>query len=306
MITRHGKRFDASQLGKSKTGLSEQELSVRIDLYRDAEDTVDHCPICQVEGPVFFAEIYGARYVSCSNCAHVWVRNPPNEDDRRAAQGILHSSIYEDDELYDKRVEMVARPKAIWVHDNVSCRDKTILDYGCGGGHFLYVMKELGWSIYGYEQDDGMREYAKSKLCRISLELPSSKQFNVCSLWGVIEHIPSPVSMIEFFNHCHTLVIAVPNVLSLSTMVQVVLEHHAQGHIVRHMDPLGHLHLFSMQSLSLLLSRFDYHITHRWFFGMDAFEMSKFVDGVDLERMQAIVDKAEVSDEIAVIATKRK
>lgn len=95
----------------------------------------------------------------------------------------------------------------------------SLLDIGCGTGHFASYVKKKGYKVYGIEQDDKARGIAQEQgiTCFSSLldaTLPSSS-FDLLTLWHVLEHIDSlPLHFKAFKNLLRKdgyLVIAVPN-----------------------------------------------------------------------------------------------
>jgi len=98
--------------------------------------------------------------------------------------------------------------------------EKSLLDFGCGTGHFLHHCRSHGWHVSGVEPNEDARKLAGMKgAIHIEETLAGVKdKFSVISAWHVIEHLPDPVgSLRELRSKLHDggrLVIAVPNYLS--------------------------------------------------------------------------------------------
>ena len=96
--------------------------------------------------------------------------------------------------------------------------DLTLLDYGCGTGEFLKKCKSKGWTIYGIEPSAKARkqssETAQTNIAA-SLEELTINNFNIITLWHVLEHIPDLNKTIEKLkdklSSSGTMFIAVPN-----------------------------------------------------------------------------------------------
>jgi len=99
-----------------------------------------------------------------------------------------------------------------------------ILDYGAGTGEFLASMKRRGYTVSGIEPDPVARQRALEKN-RIKLSDPNelealagNEQFDIITMWHVLEHIHDPKALIntlgERLSQNGTLIIAVPNYLS--------------------------------------------------------------------------------------------
>ena len=130
----------------------------------------------------------------------------------------------------------------------------TILDYGCGTGMFLSVIKNAGWDTYGMEPDGDARKIAIENGAnvfsdKIKLELIiKDKKLNVITLWHVLEHVTDMSETLAFFksklNQEGILIIAVPNYISYDA--KYYKEYWAAYDVPRH---LHHFELKSMKDL---------------------------------------------------------
>ncbi len=93
----------------------------------------------------------------------------------------------------------------------------SLLDIGAGTGEFLKVAENKGWDISGVEPNSKARSSAKTKGVSLleSMDAVAGKQFDVVTLWHVLEHLPDlekTVAKIEsLIKVGGTLIIAVPN-----------------------------------------------------------------------------------------------
>lgn len=94
---------------------------------------------------------------------------------------------------------------------------KTILDIGAGTGDFLLVCNKNNWKVFGVEPSKNARNIALNKKINLEENLTNfnNLQFDVITLWHVLEHIPN---LMEYINNLKkllktngVLVIAVPN-----------------------------------------------------------------------------------------------
>lgn len=120
------------------------------------------------------------------------------------------------DKVYQS-VKKYALQKKLKLINSFENSEKTILDIGAGTGDFLKVCKEGGWQVFGVEPNREARERAASKTIQLEKELDffEGQQFDVITLWHVLEHVvdlPSYIRMLEkLLKENGTLVIAVPN-----------------------------------------------------------------------------------------------
>jgi SAM-dependent methyltransferase len=99
-----------------------------------------------------------------------------------------------------------------------------ILDVGCGGGGYLYRLKQWGWNTYGVEPSETGAKQAQSlgltvKQGSLTDARFESEFFDVIRLSNVVEHLPNPKTV---FREIHRILkpdgivyITVPNTRSL-------------------------------------------------------------------------------------------
>ncbi len=132
-------------------------------------------------------------------------------------------------------------------------RTGTLLDVGTGTGDFILSAKEQGWDVRGIEPNHKAREKAKNKDLSVykSLEDLRYENFDVITLWHVLEHVPeldSTIKKIEsLLNPGGVLIIAVPNFRSFDAK-------YYKGFWAAY-DVPRHLWHFSRESMSQLFSK---------------------------------------------------
>ncbi|QAA82213.1 class I SAM-dependent methyltransferase [Aequorivita sp. H23M31] len=93
----------------------------------------------------------------------------------------------------------------------------SLLDVGAGTGEFLKVARSKGWKVQGMEPSSKAAILAKAKDLELKNSLSDFKgeQFDVVTLWHVLEHIPDLEETINKLSSLvklnGTLIIAVPN-----------------------------------------------------------------------------------------------
>ncbi|WP_245962522.1 class I SAM-dependent methyltransferase [Tenacibaculum lutimaris] len=163
--------------------------------------------------------------------------------------------------LFDKVYQLVKNhtlKKKLKLINSFKTEEKTILDVGAGTGDFLKVCKTGGWKITGIEPSDKAREYAESKNIVLyeNLNQVENNQFDVITLWHVLEHIPNLVEYIKQLKKLlkpnGVLIIAVPNHKSFDA------KHYKEFWAAY--DVPRHLWHFSKTAISKLFSLVDMNV----------------------------------------------
>lgn len=130
---------------------------------------------------------------------------------------------------------------------------RTLLDVGTGTGDFLLRAQKNGWEAIGVEPNFKARKRAQGKKLAVLDKLPSvaKGQFEVITLWHVLEHLPDLETQIEHMVSLLApggmLLVAVPNFKS----------HDAEyyGSFWAGYDTPRHLWHFSRKAISKLFYR---------------------------------------------------
>lgn len=135
-----------------------------------------------------------------------------------------------------------------------------VLDIGCGTGDFLKYGKDSGMLVQGIEPDESARNLCEQKGIVVSKSLHeiTDDEFNVITLWHVLEHVEDPNVYFEFFKEKlaanGTLLIAVPNFRSYDA--QYYKEYWAAWDVPRH---LWH---FSKKTMKRLGTEHGFDLMH--------------------------------------------
>lgn len=134
-------------------------------------------------------------------------------------------------------------------------RASEILDFGCGKGFFLYLLKKLNYeSLNGLETSVSRAKYAQEITgLNISTEYYScglimNKKYDCVSMIHVLEHIENPFNFLkgmvkDLLNEQGCIFIEVPNINSLASKIA--------GVTWAHFTPHFHVNHFTAQSFSL-------------------------------------------------------
>lgn len=328
-----GKQIDITFL-KSMESESFKEKVTKIkelkeELYKKKDlINVNLCPICHkmVNKNSIVFEVYGIKYIQCKYCLHSFVSEMPSEKtlNQFYSQSKNYHQIYTDKKTADFIINQIATPKAKWVINQFERvygrKPKSFLDVGAGGGHFVKACRKLGFKADGLEMSINGRKFCKE---HFGFELLNKdiikdwdmfKNYEIVTFWGVIEHTPYPLKILRaaskiILDKEGFVVSEVPRWNSFSTVVQKLFS----DSIVRHLNPMGHIHCFTDTSLSKAYEKSNLEIIATWYFGMDAYELitqvSRLIDkGESFERLKSCIselqkkiDMAKLSDEMVFI-----
>ena len=193
--------------------------------------TIQQCPSCQhkIWQPALTARDYlvtGEKFtiVKCENCGLLFTNPRPEDDDLpgyyESEEYISHSNQAQSltDRLYKVARYFTLRQKCRIIEKHHHHHDKTLLDVGCGTGHFLQHCQHKGWQISGMEPHPPAREKATRLTdtnIYANLNEIKSQQFSVITLWHVLEHVTDLRATVqrlyELLWEDGILVVAVPN-----------------------------------------------------------------------------------------------
>ena len=305
----------------------EYHKATRMSLFNSGElEEVIACPVCgsATADSQLRLNIYGGRYHQCSACGHCFLiaRPSPSALKDFYATDSHYSSTYVDKKSLETRVKQVAIPKAEWMIEQFKLvygrKPVSVLDIGAGGGHFVYAARQLGLEAQGIEVSQASREFCRESF-GFELETVDFSQdwgrfsdVDIITFWGFIEHVPDPLALLKSAYQAlggrETMVIAsAPRWDSFGTAVQTLFSNS----VVRHLDPLGHLHIFTDGSLATAFELSGFAPVAAWYFGMDAYELftqlalltDDKVTGVGgelISTLQGAIDRGRLSDSIVL------
>ena len=238
--------------------------------------SLESCPACGAGGHAPFVEIYGFRYDECRQCGHLFLQNPPAPEQiaQLYAGATEQTRVYVGEELFQRRVEQIARPKATFCAEHIA-PGGVWFDVGCGTGELLSVVRDLGWEPRGSEAEAAHVDFARAHgidlLHGYVNELPRELRgsVSVLSALNLLEHLPEPRSWLARFTAqlapgAHV-VVEVPRHPSLSSFSNLLHPDLA----CRHIYPPDHMHIFTEASLEHVLNAAGLEARAVWVFGQD-------------------------------------
>jgi len=121
------------------------------------------------------------------------------------------------DKLYQTVKSVMLKKKVKLINTLSKKSTKRLLDIGAGTGDFLLSAKKNNWEVEGIEPSDKAKKLATEKgiPLHVSVEDLKNKNFEVITMWHVLEHVPDVKKQLQ---EIHSLlsedgyvIIAVPN-----------------------------------------------------------------------------------------------
>jgi len=184
----------------------------------------------------------------CSSCGFVFTNGYPEEENIGRYYDSSDYISHEDNakglvnRIYVPAREIMLRRKKEIIRSITGLKRGSLLDIGCGTGHFAGMMFRSGWDVTGIEPGTKAREYGINLFgirvihpAEIS-DLPDGS-FDCITLWHVMEHFHDPSGyareirrLLKFGGTC---IFALPNCSSYDA--DFFREHWAAWDVPRHL-----------------------------------------------------------------------
>lgn len=336
MIIQMGKPLSAALLSRDLAWKQRVESSdsAATALLLQQGVRVTRCTVCDGEG-VERLVVRSVPYLECRDCRHLFIGLMPDNSLLEAlyetgdsVQDFVY--IAPDVALQTDRIAQIAQPKFEFVDTSLGNSPDTQrglwIDIGSGVGDLLQCARASGWQVLGIEADARQAVIAQDRgidtqvlLLDRTMDPPTAVgRASVISLINVVEHFPDPIATVGVLARAMQsgshLAIEVPRHPSIS----VLLNGAGIGPVYRHANPPEHLNIFSSRSMQLMMERLGFSIIAEWSFGSDALQVFTDVGAalehtsgflgqqseIAIEKLQAQVDAAGLSDTMLVVAKK--
>lgn len=181
-------------------------------------------------------------YYYCEFCGFLFSTHLDGYSDRA-----LNSAVYNDDYWTQMDPDDRSAIPLTFIQRFMVGRKMRILDYGCGRGHGVSVLRTQGYDAFGY---DIGADYLAQQCSNDWAELPD--RYDFIFSFEVIEHLTQPLVLLEDAER----LLAKDGVLFLTTY----LYDEALGREFWYLAPRnGHVSLFSRRTLKHLAARYSYN-----------------------------------------------
>lgn len=233
------------------------------------------CSVCEGTSMQLIAYLYEPTEVlRCSTCSTEASTPPPSRGALINAYQNFNAGEYSRDNF----VELTRLSEKIIMRDTLRAgmkklKNKKILDYGCGGGHFLQAAKNLGMDAIGLEVDSANLNGSSSLDIReLKIDDPlflinDCEIFDVILINHVLEHVSNPLEIINLLSQKLAprgiIIIRTPDQSSVPAKIKIML--HQLG--VRQWEygfvqPPIHLHGFTKKSFEILAYKTKLTLQH--------------------------------------------
>ena len=206
------------------------------------------CPACGHDTARFAFATAGYAHVRCERCDTLFVAELPSAE--RVEATYLAPDYHSSAKGQELRMRTEADARA-QVLRKFGCRD--ILEIGCGPGHFLDAVRDLGMQVEGVDRARSAepareRGHTVHEVWLQDLE-PVTPRFDAVAMWEVIEHVGDPAAVLQRVRQW----LRPGGFLALSTPSSSGIPARVLGSRFPMVCPPEHLTLFSRKGLAALL-----------------------------------------------------
>ena len=242
-----------------------------------------------------------ATYVQCAECSVVR-QHPYPTSAEIAAYYDRYQSLKSGQSSYlsDAGLEVFKRDKTFTFTDlelpYEAFAGKRVLDVGCATGQFIEMMMEAGAAqVVGIDTSEECITTARDRglPCRQGDFLELSSEFDVITMWHVIEHLLQPQ---DFIRHAHKLLPTGGWLLIETPVIGMISE--AFGADWRYFMPTEHINLFTVDALIRVCNNTGFSVQKHVRFGSG--NNGEVVPVINKRAMDIIAKKAGFGDTLAL------
>jgi SAM-dependent methyltransferase len=157
------------------------------------------------------------------------------------------------------RIENNYQPVARMLRERLGAGMR-LLEVGCGGGGFLEVLRDAGFSVEGVETASGAVPYWKQRGLVVHQglleEFQPSMPYDIVLMWSVMDHFYDPIGALRT---CHTL-LRPGGWLFIGNVNTSGFDHYVMGFDCATFSPPGRVNYYGVESLSAHLHLAGFHV----------------------------------------------
>ncbi len=255
---------------------------------------VTACPLCQSKDKTTEFQSFGIDIVKCLVCdLRYSSQAPKNTNDvysdkaylPLAQKSYLSNSDYRSERFGKERLDIIRRYFP-------SLNGVRLLDVGCGTGWFLNLAKEAGLLAEGQELGEELGNWTAKQLdLRVwtgpLTSIDKNSKYDVITMFDVLEHVPSPVDLIESAKHLLNedgiLLIFTPNFDSLAIRIM--------GEKSNLVTPAEHLTYFTSRSVAALAEKTNLKVEELRSAGIDLGDLKSYFESENKKAYAAFCEE---------------
>ena len=253
--------------------------TLKINSLYNKQKKRDKCIICNYQLKSYDFKSHNVKYSFCKRCDHLngkfLINKNFNEKIYSYNDGKEYSKKYS--KLYLDRLNKIYLPKVKFMKSVIK-KKLTVLDIGCGAGHFVKSCELYNIKAEGVDPNKTLVNFGKkylkknSILCLIfenTLEKIYNTKSDLISCIFVLEHLENPNEIFKAFKQSDAkyFYLAVP-LFSFSSYIENVFNN-------IYPRQLGgtHTNLYSKNSLNFISKKYNLKIIGEWWFGSDLMDL---------------------------------
>lgn len=220
------------------------------------------CPVCSGDQFKSLFVKAGESFVRCESCTLTLINPPPDLANSTATYDENYS------EAYIVKSEKKLKRTRKWVRrmQRRFVRRGRWLDVGCSAGFVVKAASEAGFDAHGVEVEAAAVDYARTQLSLANVrcgyledQAYSDGEFDVISLYDVIEHVPD----------LNQLVIELERILSPDGVIEIRTPNISHWSTPRDLaswkeiKPSEHLYYFNRKTLIALFAKHGFTCAYR-------------------------------------------
>lgn len=159
------------------------------------------CVICNAEKTSQITIQNNYSVVRCTNCGLVYLNPRPSKEALMKLYNGYHRRNGKDEHIWAMLMKKNFRNISSLLNRTFP-KKGSLLDIGCGYGHFVETMRDYGWTASGIEPSSGAFEYARAKGLNVlnssidDINFPEGS-FDVITAFYVLEHLCDPLAALK-------------------------------------------------------------------------------------------------------------
>lgn len=217
------------------------------------------CKVCANGNATVALTVNGWSIYQCDECLSRFVHPQPKENEIAD----YCATCYKDNPVLNGMIAnnnygyVTFKSQALIIEHLSKVKKVKILDYGCGGGHFLSHTPR-DWQKYGIEISKDARDVATTKGISVYESLDEAsfadKYFDIITMFATIEHLPEPEDVICRLGS----LLRIGGLFVIMTGDVTSVKARRDGRNWQMYTPPGHLFFFSAASIDSMMSKLGF------------------------------------------------